>query len=128
MGAPIEAVDQLVASERVLPLAARHGGIFMVQLDGVGFVREMHTMFRPEGWGREAALAMREATQAVFDGGARLITTQKAEGGEGPPHAHGWQVVGEFAEVGLPHRLKLWILTKDAWETSPAGRKRLCHS
>lgn len=129
MGHPVSVLDALVASPQVTPLAAENGGFLFVRLD-VGFTHELHTMFRPAGWGREVATALPAATERMFDAGARLLTTQEQDRPRptNPPKSHGWKAAGDFADVGLLVRLRPWFLTLDAWRASPARRRFACPS
>jgi hypothetical protein len=124
MGKERHSLAPLVEDPKVLPLASENGGIMFVAMDLVGLVREMHTMYRPEGWGREVAEASKRFMCEAFKHCA-LITTHEQEGHyrSKPPKCHGWKPAGEYTDVGLPIRLRLWILTREAWYASPAGRK-----
>lgn len=112
---------ELVAHPGVLPLAADHGGFFLVRLDGLGRVWELHTLFTPEGWGREVAQALKEAVALVFAKGAQVITTYEVEGHwrSQPPRSYRFAPAGDFAPA-MGRNLKTWVLTKSAWEGSPA--------
>lgn len=105
-------------------LRSENGGCIFVIRDPLGLTAEMHTMFRPEGWGREVATAGRRFMAEMF-GRVSLILTHEQEGNwrSRPPRSHGWVAAGEFMEVGLPRRLRLWVLTRDAWMKSSVGRK-----
>jgi hypothetical protein len=46
---------------RAWPLAAKHGGFLFFPADSFGRAYELHTLFKPEGWGREAFEAARDA-------------------------------------------------------------------
>jgi len=116
----------LIDNPANLPLRSEHGGVILIAMDAFGLVREMHTLYSPEGWGREVAmngkLFMREAfltTQVLF--------THEQEGNwrSKPPRSHGWKECSEYCYVDLPKRLKLWMLTREAFFASPVGRK-LC--
>ncbi len=125
MGADVGGLLDLISAEHVTPIATEHGGFIFVQLDRIGRMFELHTMFTPEGWGREVAIAARQAFASIFSRGARIITTQEVEGWwrSAPPLSHGWKPVGEFAPAGDLPLLRSWILTADAWRQSPVGRK-----
>jgi len=121
MGLPLDMAD-LVAHERVVPLASENGGFLFCQLDGLGRVFELHTMFRPEGWGREVASSAKEAFAAMFVRGAQVITTFEVDGWAAPPLSFGWRPAGEFAETDIGS-VRTWVLTRVDWETSPARRR-----
>jgi hypothetical protein len=108
------------------PLAAESGGFIFVSRDEVGFIYELHTLFKAEAWGtRDLALAAREAFHFMFDRGMRLCFTYEVDGNwrSQPPKSHGWKVAGDFTEtrVGV---VCPWFLTEAAWRASPVGRRR----
>lgn len=119
-----QAVDlaAIVASPAVTPLRADHGGFLFVRLDGLGRVFELHTLFTPEGWGREVLIALKEAVSAMFAAGAQIITTYQVEGNwrSQPPKTFRFQPAGEFAPTHLGVAMRSWVLTQAAWEASPA--------
>lgn len=121
-------IGPLVANARVLPLASENGGFLMVQLDGVGRVYELHTMFRPEGWGREVLLALKDACELLMcERGAQILTTYEVGGNKRsqPPKTFRFQAAGEFEACDLGS-FKSWVLTKADWLTSPARRSMQC--
>ena len=120
--------EPLLADARVTPLRAVNGGYLFVQLDGLGRVRELHSLFRPEGWGREALLAGKAALAAVFAAGAQVVTTYEARGNRRsqPPLSFRFQPAGDFAPDPLTKaELRTWVLTRSAWEGSPAYRRSI---
>ena len=127
MGSEPRSIGSLIENERNLPFASENGGVLFVGLDALGMVREMHTMYRPEGWGREVAINGKSFVQEVFQT-ASLIMTHEQEGNwkSRPPLSHGWKPSGDYCDIGLSCRLRLWVLTKDAWIASPVGRKMQC--
>jgi len=127
MGRATSSLAGLVEHPGVLPLASENGGVLFVGIDPLGMVREMHTMYKPEGWGREVALFGRKFIEEAFKV-CSLITTNEQEGHwrSLPPKSHGWVSSGEFREVGLSKRVRLWLLTREAWVASPVGRKMQC--
>lgn len=104
-----------------LPLRAEHGGFIFVRLDNLGRVYELHTLFKPEGWGREVLQALKEAVTEIFAGGGQIITTYDVEGNwrSRPPKTFRFQPCGDYAPA-LGVSLRTWVLTRDAWEASPA--------
>ena len=54
-------VSKMVLDPKVWPVASEHGGFLFFQRDGLGRCWELHTMFTPEGWGREVAEAAKAA-------------------------------------------------------------------
>jgi hypothetical protein len=122
-------VAALAAHPGVIPLRSEHGGFFFVRLDSLGRVYELHTLYTPEGWGREVHLAAKQAFNRMFAGGAQVITTQEVEGHRAsqPPRSFGFVACGDFEPV--PHlnvALRSWVLTRTAWEASPAYRSLKC--
>jgi len=116
-----------INNPRVTPLRSTNGGILLVDLDGAGQVVELHIMFTPEGWGREALMALTAAVEWAFGSGAQVITTYQARGTSRwtPPASFRFQQAGEFQlHAALGVELRSWVLTKRAWETSPAYRRR----
>lgn len=120
-------VGQIAARPDALPLAADHGGYIFLRSDALGFVAELHTLFTPEGWGREALMAGIEAITAVWICGFQVINTLEVEGNRRsqPPRSFGFAAAGDWRETAFG-RLKLWTLSRAAWEASPAMRRRLC--
>lgn len=116
----------LVAHPSVTPLAAEHGGFLFVRLDGLGRVYELHTMFSPDGWGREVLLALKAACERIFDSGAQLITTYEVEGNwrSKPPKTFRFEACGEFASAEpYQHRFRTWALSRANWVASPARQR-----
>lgn len=113
----------IVQHPSVLPLASEHGGYLICRLDGLGHVCELHSMFTPEGWGREAMLAAVDAFDLAFAGGMQVLTTYEVSTNprSRPPKRFGFVRAGEFQG---PYGLRSWVLTRAAWEASP-GRSRL---
>lgn len=126
MGLDPVSLGPLVENPKNQPMRSENGGIILICIDGFGLVKEMHTLYNPAGWGREVAangkLFMREAFKT-----ANVIFTHEQEGNwrSRPPRSHGWKESGDYTDVDLPKRLKLWMLTRDAFYSSPVGRK-LC--
>lgn len=115
--------DAIVSNPWVTPLKAEHGGFLFVRLDGQGRVHELHTLFTPEGWGREVLLALKAAVALMFERGAQVIVTYDVEGNwrSKPPKTFRFEAAGDFAPVpDFPHRLRSWVLTSAAWNASPA--------
>lgn len=127
MGQPPVTLAPLVLDPRARPYASEHGGVLFLPVDPLGFVVEMHTLYTPEGWGREVALNGKRFVHDVLQS-ASLILTHEQEGHwrSSPPRSHGWKACGDFFECGFPHRLKLWSLSREAWSASPVGRKMQC--
>jgi hypothetical protein len=114
-------VAAVAADPRVTPLRAEHGGFLFFRLDSLGRVYELHTLFTPEGWGREVLQALKEAVTEIFARGGQLITTYDVETNwrSRPPKTFRFQPCGDYAPA-LGVSLRTWVLTRDAWEASPA--------
>jgi len=117
-------IASVVEHASVLPLRAEHGGFLFCRLDGLGRVYELHTLFTPEGWGREVHLAAKQAFCRVFETGAQLVTTYEVEGNprSRPPRTFRFEPAGDFAPAENLPPLRTWVLTRNAWEASPAHR------
>lgn len=113
----------------ITPLRAEHGGFLFFRLDHMGRAFELHTMFTPEGWGREVSLAARAAFAFMFDRGADLIVTQEVAGNprSQPPRSFGFKPASDFRPSALGVELRSWVLTRYAWDASPVRqRMRSC--
>ena len=118
-------IEAFVSNPLVTPLAAEHGGFLFVQLDNLGRAYELHTMFTPEGWGREVAGTAKDAFALMFDRGADLIVTQEVAGNRRsqPPRSFRFEPAGQFRGSPLGVDLRSWVLTRYAWEGSPARQR-----
>jgi len=119
-------LEALVTHESVLPLASEHGGLIFCRLDGLGRLWELHTLYAPEGWGKEVFITAIQAFSQIFEGSAQAVTTYEVDGWwrSRPPKSFGFQRAGEFRAVPeLGAALSTWVLTKAAWEGSPARRR-----
>ncbi|MHB8529189.1 MAG: hypothetical protein ACYC8V_06720 [Caulobacteraceae bacterium] len=118
------AIGELATRPGMIPMAAEHGGFLFAAMDGFGFIAELHTLFTPEGWGREAMEAGREALQLLFSGPCQAVATYEVEANRRsrPPVSFGFTRAGEFRETAFGS-LRLWILTRGAWEASPAHER-----
>lgn len=117
---------EAVASPAVTPLRTENGGFLFVSLDPEGRTQELHTMYRPEGWGREVLQGLKEAVSEMFARGARLITTYDVEGHwrSRPPKTFRFTPCGDYAQApGFNVRIRSWRLTQAAWEASPARQR-----
>jgi hypothetical protein len=117
LGVQADWLPALVESPRCLPLACSSGGYFLVRSDLNPAVWDLHAAFRPEGWGKVA----HDALQAVLSlGGWDLITVSEVAGNwrSRPPRSFGFRPA---AQMGAETRT--WILTRNAWEQSPAYRR-----
>lgn len=124
MGAAPVSLSVVLDQPGAFGLRSENGGCIFIPRDPLGLVLEMHTLFRPEGWGREVAAAGRVFMPRVFQAAA-LIVTHEQEGNwrSRPPRSHGWVACSDFQDVNLPRRLRLWALTREGWMKSAVGRK-----
>lgn len=118
-----EEVGPLIQSPEVLPLAAEHGGFLFARVGSLEAVRELHTLFTPEGWGREVHSAAKEALGIVF-GHCDLVTTFEVLSNprSRPPKSFGFQPASEPRSSAFGP-VKTWLLSRHAWEQSPARRR-----
>lgn len=115
----------LCAQHNVLPLASRRGGFFFVRLDAAGFCAELHTLFTPDAWGsREIVIAAKQAFNALFLCGFQLVTTLevRANARSQPPLSFGFVRAGDWRDSPVGE-CRAWILTRAAFEASPACRR-----
>ena len=114
-------IGAVAARADVIPFAADHGGFLVAPLDALGFARDMHVLFTPEGWGREASFAFVEALDALFFMGAQVVNVYEVEGNpkSRPPRTSGFIRAGDWRDTPF-NRLRLWVLTRFAWEASVA--------
>lgn len=115
LGLPLS-LAEVVQNPSVTPLAAEHGGYLFCRLDW-GRVYELHSLFTPEGWGREALVAAKQSLALMWDRGMQVLTTYEVEGNwrSRPPLSFGFQPAGDFAPA-FGCSLKTWILTRAAYE------------
>ena len=119
MGLSPEQIAAIAADPRMLPLASENGGFFFGQMDGLGLVAELHTLYRPAGWGREVAMAGREALERVFATFHVVVTYEvKGNARSRPPRSFGFVMAGDWQETSAGV-LRCWVLTRAAWDASP---------
>ena len=119
-----DVVGAFATREDVLPLAATHGGYIFARTDPLGLICELHSLFTPEGWGREVVQAGLEALHVLFSAmDYRLLTTLEVAGNarSRPPRRCGFALAGDWRATPMGS-FRLWLLTKDAWEASPMFR------
>lgn len=109
--------------EPLLPLASEHGGFVFVPRDAYSRVVELHTLYTPEGWGREAALAGKLALQVVFERFDLVITFERTDDWRTrPPKSFGFRPCGEPFEFGGV-QWRTWSVSREAWRLSPAYQR-----
>lgn len=118
----------IVEQDAVVPLASAHGGYIFTQRDPFGTVFELHTLFTPDGWGREAHGALVAALVEIF--GARdaaLIFTYETDHPQSRvPKSFGFERGPAIIRTSIGDVTPCW-LTSNAWFASPAWR-RACRS
>ena len=127
MGLPAEAIGALASRADMLPLASDHGGFLFGRLDGLGFACELHTLFTPEGWGREALISGVEALGAVWALGYQAVLTSEVRDNprSRPPRTFGFLQAADWRATPFGE-LRLWTLTRSRWDSSPARRLKPC--
>lgn len=120
-------VGDVVQHPRTRPFRSEHGGYLLIQLDGLGKVYELHSLFTPEGWGREASSTAKYAFTTIFEEAALVVTYQVEDNPRSkPPVSFGFRPAGEFTDSPEIGRNRTWYLTREAWNASPV-RRRQCH-
>lgn len=117
-------VGRLVQHPLVEPYRYDHGGFLLVRLDSLGRCYELHTLFTPEAWGRAVNVAAKDMFRKVFRH-ADVVMTHEVEGWwrSRPPKSFGFSRASDFRAAPYGVALSTWVLTKAAWEASPAARK-----
>lgn len=125
LGLPLEALDGLVASPAVTPLACADGGFLLRNLDGLGLVEELHAVFRTRAWGRPVLAAMWDMYAIVFRS-AHVLVVSEQDGWwrSAPPKSHGWRPAAGFAPT-VAGSLRTWVLTHRNWTASVAYLRRM---
>lgn len=114
-----ELIALAVSNPSVLPFRAEHGGFILLKADSFGRVYELHTLFTPEGWGKEAYRAAKSLFDKAF-GFCDLIITHETEHPQSrPPKTFRFKPLGEFEDTETG-KIRLWSLSRADWLTSPA--------
>lgn len=115
---------EVVQNPRVLPFRSEHGGYLFVKLDGLEKVFELHSLFTPEGWGREAYETAAYAFATIFITAHMVVTYEVEDNPKSrPPKTFGFVPVSDFSDVEFG-RVRTWILTQQAWNASPVRRRQ----
>lgn len=115
-----------MANPAVTPLRSENGGFLFLRLDHRGKLQELHTMYLPQGWGREVFHALAAAVEEMFTRGADLIVTTEVDDNwrSRPPKTFRFEPSGSFAPApGFTQLFRTWHLTRAAWDASPARRR-----
>jgi len=126
MGAKPDGVGMLAQQDDVLPIAAVHGGFLLRRLDPLGMIAELHTLFTPEGWGREVVLAGIAAIGVVWACGFQTIVTleMRSNPRSRPARTFGFQRCGDWKSTPWGDA-RHWLVTRESWNTSPAAHRRV---
>lgn len=115
---------EIVGQPGVLPLASAHGGMIFTQRDPFGTVYELHTLYTPEGRGREVHDAAISALAYLFgERRAALVFTFETDHQQSrAPRSFGFErsplpVQTSIGRVVPAH------LTAQRWFNSPAWRR-----
>ncbi len=126
-GGPAFDFSGSITNPASLPLRSENGGIIFLPLDPLATTLEMHTMYLPQGWGREVAVAAKRMMDRAFDTALVVVTyEQQGHYRTRPPRHHGWTLSGAPRDIGLAGPLIGWALTRDQWNASPAKRRLQC--
>jgi hypothetical protein len=121
-GHPPELVGELMRRPDVRHFASTHGGWAFWRLDSYGLVWDCHAMFTPDGWGREAHVVMKYAFRALFETAHAILVSETDSPRSRPPLSCGFKPCGATTET-VAGPLTTWVLTRSAWEASPAYRR-----
>lgn len=118
LGIKTDWLAPLLGAAHVQPFRSEHGGYFLVKMDPLGRLWDLHAAFTPEGWGAEASSTLKATLRDL--GGWDLITSTEVGGNwrSRPPRSFGFRPSAP-AHGGY----RTWILTRAAWEASPAYRR-----
>jgi hypothetical protein len=113
-------IGELIANPRNQAFSSQHGGWLALPLDGLSRVFDLHALYLPEGRGRAAFLDLLAVLgQIDFD----LATVFETENPMSrPPKTVGFRPAGP-ARPSFLGSVRTWVLTRDAWEASPARRR-----
>lgn len=104
-----------------IALRYEHGGFIFKPIDSFWRVYELHTLFRPEGWGKPVFHSARHAFETMFGVCDLIVTHETRHPQSKPPKTFRFHPVGDFTETAYGEA-RLWMLTKDAWYASPARK------
>jgi hypothetical protein len=115
LGSDVDWLSVLLDSPMCVPFRGEAGGYFLVRMAHGTW--DLHAAFEPRGWGRDANVTLKRALGAVeWD----LIVSLEVDGNwrSRPPRSFGFRPA-EPMRSGL----RLYHLTRAAWEASPAFRR-----
>jgi hypothetical protein len=113
--------SDIVSRPQVQPLAIDDGGFLFVGMDGLGRSFELHALFKPNAWGWPVMRAGVKALAVLA--GWDLIVVHEVKGWwrSRPPRSFGFKACSDFHASSIGP-VRTWILTRSAWESSPAHR------
>lgn len=118
LGSDFDWLPVLLENPDCLPVAGAHGGYFFVTTAPLGRFWDLHAAFLPSGWGRAAHDLLLACLKHLA--GWDAITAMEVAGNRRsrPPLSFGFR-------PAAPERdgFRTWILTRTAWEASPAFRR-----
>lgn len=104
-----------------IAMAFEHGGFIFVPADSFKRVYELHTLFKPEGWGKPVFYAARQAFDRMFEVCDLIVTHETRHPQSKPPKTFRFEPVGDFAWTAMGEA-RLWMLSREAWMNSPARK------
>lgn len=104
-----------VANPAVTPLATDDGGYLFVRMDPLARVFDLHAAFRPSGWGKVAAQALKASLRLLTGWDVVCATEVAGNWRSRPPRSFGFRPAGPMAGG-----FRTWVLTRERWEASPA--------
>lgn len=118
LGSDLDWLPVLLGSPDCLPFACEHGGYFFVQTAPLARLWDLHAAFLPSGWGRAAHDLLRTSLRRLR--GWDLITVSEVSGNwrSRPPRSFGFRPAAPEQDG-----FRTWVLTRTAWEQSPAFRR-----
>jgi hypothetical protein len=115
LGLDVDWWTPLLAHPSVKAFESQNGGYFFAQLDPLGRVWELHAAFKPAGWGREASQTLKAALRDLRGWDVVMASEVAGNWRSRPPKSFGFRPTAPFEG-----QFRTWILTRDAWERSPA--------
>lgn len=112
--------EAVIGRPEVSAFASAHGGYVCIRLDVLARVYEIHALYRPEGWGREACVALKLMLNAL-DADV-ILATETRDPMSRPPLSFGFRPASEF-RPSLIGATRTWVLTRDAWRASQPYRR-----
>lgn len=115
-------VCRMVQSPKVRPFATAHGGFLLTSYDDLGSVMGLHALYTPEGWGREAHGALTEALEWAFATAQVVLVHETGNPNSRAALSFGFRPAGDWQDT-LAGPIRVCVLTRMAWEQSPAHRR-----